>query len=685
MNALDVLAVVRELSAALVGGRFDKAFQPTREELILRFRRPKRAGEAADVEPEGGEASPAEGPEPEAAAPASTKAELAIGVGKYLTLTEFPREMPVEPSQLAMTLRKHLSGARVVGVRQVGIDRVVEIELTRKEGTFLLVSEFFHDGNVILVKDGRIVTALAQQSWATREVRPGAEFRLPPARDDPRLMDVESFRRKMRASDADVVRTLATELGLGGGWAEEITARAGLDKGKPVREASDDELDRAYDAMQRAFRDVEDGALDPVIARKGEAKEDVSPIPLASHAKLALERHPTFMQAADRYFSKPVTVERVDPRVKKLDEEKTKIRRMYDAQKAAIEKFEAEAVEARHKGDTLYAHFATVQRLSERLLAAAKEFGWKEVQQQLKGARAAGQAYAQLVESMNPHDGTGTFLLDDLEARKVRVTVDLRKSVQDNANDYYERSKKMREKLEGARHAFAQTEAKLREAETRGVKLVAEVEKERSKAKPTKRLWFETYRWFFTSDGHLVMGGRDATSNEKLVKKHLEDNDRYVHADVSGAPSCVVKSKEGAVSDAALDEAAQFAVSMSRAWSAGVGAGEAYWVTPAQVSKTPNPGEYVTKGAFIIRGKRNYLRKPLQLAVGEVEVEGARKVMGGPPGAVASRAKRYVLLAPGPERTNAVANRLAKAFGVPVEEVQAVMPPGDVTVVEERL
>ena len=47
-----------------------------------------------------------------------------------------------------------------------------------------------------------------------------------------------------------------------------------------------------------------------------------------------------------------------------------------------------------------------------------------------------------------------------------------------------------------------------------------------------KYQWFESFRWFISSDGNLVLGGKDAKTNETIVKKHLKDRDRYAHAEV---------------------------------------------------------------------------------------------------------------------------------------------------------
>jgi len=662
MNAFDVRALALELSQ-LVGGRFDKAFQPARQEVLLRFR--LSSGAVADDD--------------------TTKRELAVAVGRWACLTRTPRENPAEPPPFAMSLRRHLSGGRVIGIRQHAFDRVLEIEIERKEGVFTLVLEFFSDGNLILSKGGKIIVPLSHQSWATREIRPGADLVFPPERIDPFTITREAFREKVRGSTSDAVRTLATELNLGGQWAEEICARAGVAKNTPVAELAPEAEEALFAALKAIVARFERGELEPVLVKRKGKKVDVAPLRLAEHEGAEVETFPTFNDALDAYFGAPSVIERVDPRVKKLNEERARLDRMLAVQKAAVEKFEREGVEYREKGDLLYAHFDVVSRVATKLIEAARASGWPDVQAKLKEARKAGHPDAKTIESVNPADGTATLAVEDYEGRPMRVKVDLTKSVQENAEACYERAKKAREKLAGAATALAMTEDKKRRLEAEGAKVLAEVERARTKPKATKRFWYEGYRWFLASTGHLVLGGRDASSNEKLVKKHLGDADRYVHADIHGAPSVVVKADaEGGVSDAALAEAGAFAVSMSKAWASGLASGDAYWVAPTQVSRTPNPGEFLAKGAFIIRGKRNYANHSVRLAVGEVEIDGVRKIMGGPPPAVKTRAKRWLEIEPGERGANDLANALSKVFDVPVEEIQPLLPPGPLRVVASQ-
>ena len=109
---------------------------------------------------------------------------------------------------------------------------------------------------------------------------------------------------------------------------------------------------------------------------------------------------------------------------------------------------------------------------------------------------------------------------------------------------------------------------------------------------------------------------------------------------------------------------------------------QAYWVLPEQVSKTPQSGEFLPKGAFVIRGKRNYYRCKLELAVGKITVEGTVKIMGGPVDAVKKRTSEYIVLVPGDMKKSVMSHKLSKAFNVSTDQIDRALPPGGVTVVE---
>jgi predicted ribosome quality control (RQC) complex YloA/Tae2 family protein len=230
----------------------------------------------------------------------------------------------------------------------------------------------------------------------------------------------------------------------------------------------------------------------------------------------------------------------------------------------------------------------------------------------------------------------------------------LRKTLFENAAKYYERGKKAKQKsagaltaLEESRRKLGEVEQRVREAEELKTVKPMQVIEELVKRKVKRKEWYEKFRWFTSSDGFLVVAGKDAVSNEVLVKKYAGADDPVFHADISGAPFLVVKTEGKAPSEQALREAGEYAAAFSRAWREGAGSADVYWVKPSQLSKSGPSGEYVPHGAFAVNGKRNWMRNmELKLAIGVVAGEKTR-FLGGAVDAVEAKTKNYVTLVPG--------------------------------------
>ena len=247
----------------------------------------------------------------------------------------------------------------------------------------------------------------------------------------------------------------------------------------------------------------------------------------------------------------------------------------------------------------------------------------------------------------------------------MKITLDLRQSVDENAQRYFEAAKKARKKAKGAEQALEEWRAKLA-AEPAPVK-----EKTVKKRARRKKEWFEKFRWCISSDGVLLVGGRDASTNEMLIKKHAEKGDVVFHTDMAGSPFVIVKGKD--VPEATMEEAAQFCASYSRAWRNGMSSLEVFHVAPDQVTKEANPGEFLPKGAFMIRGKTTYHKPLIKVAVG---VDKKERVMAGPPSAVAKHCEQAIEVIQGRDKTSDVAKALQKRLGGELDEFIAALPAG---------
>jgi len=216
------------------------------------------------------------------------------------------------------------------------------------------------------------------------------------------------------------------------------------------------------------------------------------------------------------------------------------------------------------------------------------------------------------------------------------------------------------------------------------------VEGRRVKPLPRRtREWYEKFRWFMSSGGRLAVGGRDAQSNTLLVKRHLGEGDVAYHADLFGSPFFVLKDGT-AQSEEEVLELAQATVSFSSGWKTGLGAADAYWVNKNQVSSTTESGEYLARGSFVIRGKKNFVRHALiQVAVG---IDEMGRVVAGPESAVAKSCLRYVVLIPHREKASDTAKKVLRELSegkseVPlpsVDDVVRALPAGGGKIVRRK-
>jgi len=263
----------------------------------------------------------------------------------------------------------------------------------------------------------------------------------------------------------------------------------------------------------------------------------------------------------------------------------------------------------------------------------------------------------------------------------MRLILNIRKSVEKNAADYFEKAKKAKRKIEGLKAALKkfelQKEKLLREKES----VIARLEKPKPAKPERKKEWYEKFRWFYSSEGFLCIGGRDATTNDIIVKKHTQPGDLVFHTDAPGSPFFIIKAEGKTIGEATKEEAAQAAASYSRGWKLNLSSMEVYHVTPEQVTKEAKAGEYLAKGAFMIIGKRTYYHPNLELAVGVLD-DG--RIMGGPLPAVKKHCKKYAIIRQGDEKPSDIAKQLIKLLGAGTpDEVIAVLPSGEMRVAKQ--
>ena len=231
---------------------------------------------------------------------------------------------------------------------------------------------------------------------------------------------------------------------------------------------------------------------------------------------------------------------------------------------------------------------------------------------------------AEAEDQMDFNYDTDEESADDAAAEKAKgpdkrlaIDINLKITPWNNAKDYYGQKRTAADKQQ---KTVLQSEMALRNAEQ---KIAEDLKKGLKQEKPVlqpirKQLWFEKFIWFISSDGYLVLGGRDAQQNEILYKRYLRKGDVYVHADMHGAPSVIIKNNpktpDAPIPPSTLAQAGNLSVCCSNAWDSKAAMG-AWWVNADQVSKSAPAGEYLPAGSFMVRGKRNSL-PPALLTLG---------------------------------------------------------------------
>ena len=585
------------------------------------------------------------------------RCDLVIVPGSCMYLTTHPLAGPRIPPTFAMTLRKYLSHGRIVSITQYDFDRIVEIKTMRGEVANGIILELFPPGNVILVNhEQRIILPLHPVTFRGRRIRSGEIYKLPDMQLNPVEITEDELHTLFSESDMNLVKTLATKLNMGGIVAEEVCSCSKVDKNIDCSDLSEETIRAVHRGIADVFGRMDH--LRPHIVYRDGSKIDVLPYEISRYNDCKKQYFGTFNEALDEFFGVKVEPQIIE---KKPGTRQNRLEHRRSQQEKAILRFKREKSNMETKAETIYIHY----QLIDETLAA--------IRSALENGRTWDEIHADnpVIKRIDPRNRSITIELDGMD-----ITLDAEKNVPQNAQVYYDKSKKIASKLDGALHALDHT-CKLMEERTKVAK---------PKILPIKRpkpRWYDRFRWFRSSDGLLVVGGRGVASNEELVKKYLEKRDIFMHSQTPGAPATIIKTG-GSVPEQTIAEAAQFAISYSSIWKTGQYTGDCYWVYPDQVSKTPEHGEFVSKGAFIIRGKRNYLRDVrISIAIG---ITDDMHLIGGPVSAVAKHAGRVIEIVPGRFSQDDLAKKIyrifSESFGRSIkvvaspDQIVRFLPPG---------
>ncbi|MEM3522818.1 MAG: ribosome rescue protein RqcH, partial [Candidatus Bathyarchaeia archaeon] len=412
----------------------------------------------------------------------------------------------------------------------------------------------------------------------------------------------------------------------------------------------------------------------------------VAPINLKIYEVYKSKDFQSFNEALDEYFSTK------DLKLKKVELEKgfkkqiDELKRILEMQEKQLNNLKSSYEEYIRIGKTIIKHIDELKYLWS-LIEAGKLQG-KSVFETIEELKKLGEV-GKIPEAYIKAYDKKTMQLS-LSIEGLSFNININENPSEVASKHYQKAKKIKQKIDGVISSINETEKKLKSIETSSIKLLKE---EEFITKKIKHEWYEKFRWFNSSEGFLVLIGKDASTNEVLIKKYMNSSDIVIHSEFQGSPFVLIKTYGKKPSEKTLQEAAQAAASYSKAWKYGLSSLDVYWVNPNQITKKTPSGEYVKKGAFMIYGQRNYIKGvPLKLAIGLlVSKENEEiKVIGGPIEAIKNQTNIYVKIIPGKIKAGKLAkeilSKLSKKYfevfkkelkrKININEVQNFIPAG---------
>ena len=563
----------------------------------------------------------------------------------------------IEPNKLLRRLRSDLLRSKLKEIKQIGTERVVYLTFSNFEKEFVIVSELFADGNIILCNsDMKILALLYSVNVRHRQLRVGSPYVPPPQNNLDILKMTETDLGEVRFTSTPVAKWIGRTLGLPRKYVEEITRLSNVESKKSGTEISNEEIKSLFDNATKVINNVVNGQHDPVISRDEEI--NVHPIPLGEKN---LEKISSFMEGLDTAFTENILnkgkTTQSSSFQKKISELETRLNEQTNAIKIVTDKSEKIAGVANSLFDYVSQGISSMSdsRIDDLLKTNNAEI-----------IKEKGITY--------------------IKVEDAKIKVDLESSLPTIASKLFNESKKQKSAIGAIQKLIKKTEKELEKTIEEGENAKQVV----TYSEVRKKNWFERYRWFFTSDGFLVVGGRDSSSNSAVIRKHLEKDDKVFHGEIYGSPFFLLKD-DGSSMASSLNEVAHATVCFSRAWKESMYGTNAYWVNPDQVKKGAPSGQSMGKGSFMIEGQRNFVKiSTLKMCVAIVEYEGTHLLTCGPP-SLKENCVSYVMIEPTGMELVDVAKKIryellsmnetiAKSFSV--DDYVRVLPSGPSRIIE---
>lgn len=524
-DGITIASLVHEFKDTLEGGRISKIAQPEKDELLIAIKNNKENYRLQ----------------------ISASASLPL-----IYLTDKNKPSPMTAPNFCMLLRKHIGSARIVGISQPGLERIIEFELAhldelgdlcRKK---LIVEIMGKHSNIIFLNEERMILDsikhVSLNMSSVREVLPGRDYFIPQTQDkkNPLAVTEEEFYAAVYGKPTNIAKAIYTSLtGLSPAAAEEICARAGVHGSDPADGLSGQEKERVFQAFSRFMEDVKEGRFTPniVYSPSGEPVE-FGAVPLTQYTDYTVREYDSISQVLEQYY----------------------------AQKNIITRMRQKSADLR------------------KIVQTALDRNWKKFDLQTKQMQDTKKmdkykVYGELINTYgyNLEEGCKSFrALNYYTNEEITIPLDPTMTPQENSKKYFDRYNKLKRTAQALEEQLADTESEIRHLESIQAALdIAQQESDLSQIKEElteygyikkhytggkKKMQAKSKPLhYISSDGYHIYVGKNNYQNEELTFKFATGGDWWFHAKKMAGSHVVVKSNNEELPDRTFEEAGRLA------------------------------------------------------------------------------------------------------------------------------
>ena len=530
-DGITIAAMVQELNRYLKGGRINKIAQPETDALMIT----------------------AKGPLGQQRLLLSASASLPL---VYFTGTNKPS--PMTAPNFCMLLRKHIGSARILGITQPDMERVIRFELEHLNEMgdvckkYLILELMGKHSNIIFCDEKDMILDsikhVSSHMSSVREVLPGRDYFIPKTQEKQNPMDISEteFCSGVCSRPLPIAKAIYSSLtGLSPVVAEEICYRASIDGSDAAQSLGETAQTHLYHTFRRFMEQAAEGDFSPNIIYRGEEPVEYAVLPMTQYGpEHRVQSFETVSAMLETFYASRETVTRI--RQKSSD-----LRRI-------------------------------VQTALER---NSKKLSLQQKQMKDTAKKDKYKVYGELINSYGYglEEGCKSFTaLNYYTNEEISIPLDPVLTPAENAKKYFDRYGKLKRTEEALTEQIAETESEIEHLESISNALdiarqeadLAQIKEELTEygyikkhftgKKGAKAQVKSRPFHYISSDGFDIYVGKNNFQNDELTFKLATGNDWWFHAKKMAGSHVIVRTKDGELPDRTFEEAGRLAAWYSK-------------------------------------------------------------------------------------------------------------------------